>query len=117
MYTVWTINYNRDGSVNNETLEGEYTDRDEALKKAKAVNGEVREHNTLDSMYDEGYSIVSLLTIKDIRLMTGLSARKFGEKYHIPTRTIENWEMGVRSCPVYVLELLERAVKEDFKRS
>lgn len=54
------------------------------------------------------------MTIRDIRNLTGLSARKFGEMYHIPTRTIENWEMGTRSCPVYVRELLERAVKEDF---
>ena len=117
MFTVWTIAYNRDGSVDNEVLEGEFTNKFEAINLAKRVNGEVRAHKTLDSMYDEGYDIVSLTTIKDIRLMTGLSARAFGEKYHIPTRTIENWEMGVRSCPVYVLELLERAVKEDFKHS
>lgn len=42
MYSAWTATYNRDGSVNNETLWGEYTDKAEALKKAKEVDGEVR---------------------------------------------------------------------------
>lgn len=57
------------------------------------------------------------MTMREIRALTGLSARAFGEKYHIPARTIENWEMGVRTAPIYVLELLERAVREDFSPS
>lgn len=57
------------------------------------------------------------MTIREIRALTGLSARAFGEKYHIPTRTIENWEMGVRTAPIYVIELLGRAVREDFSPS
>lgn len=54
------------------------------------------------------------MTIKEIRALTGLAQVKFGEMYHIPRRTIEDWERGVRIPPEYVLELLERAVKEDF---
>lgn len=57
------------------------------------------------------------MTIKEIRALTGLSAQKFGDKYHIPLRTIQGWELGERKCPDYVIELLERAVKEDFKES
>lgn len=55
------------------------------------------------------------MTIKELRALTGLSAQKFGDKYKIPLRTIQNWENGVRQPPVYLVELLERAVKEDFK--
>lgn len=51
---------------------------------------------------------------KEIRMLTGLSQQKFGDYYHIPKRTIENWEMGKTIPPEYVLELLERAVREDF---
>ena len=43
-YSVWTATYNKDGSVNNETLWGEYTDKAEALAKAKEVDGEVRQY-------------------------------------------------------------------------
>lgn len=57
------------------------------------------------------------MTIKEIRSLTGLSQQKFGDKYNIPLRTIQHWEAGTRSCPVYVRELLERAVREDFSPS
>lgn len=55
------------------------------------------------------------MTIKEIRSLTGLSAQKFGDKYNIPLRTIQNWEGGVREAPEYTLKLLERVVREDEK--
>ena len=55
------------------------------------------------------------MTIKEIRSITGLSAQKFGDKYGIPMRTIQNWEYGIRECPPYIQSLLERVVKEDFE--
>ena len=57
-----------------------------------------------------------MTTIKEIRRYTGLSQSKFAKKYGIPNRSIENWEAGVRSCPDYLISLLARAVKEDFKQ-
>lgn len=53
--------------------------------------------------------------VKDIRAVTGLSQAKFAEFYGIPKRTVENWEEGKSRAPEYVLRLLERAVREDFK--
>lgn len=55
------------------------------------------------------------MTIKELRQITGLSQRAFGEKYHIPTRTVENWESGSRKPSETILYLLERAVREDYK--
>lgn len=55
------------------------------------------------------------MTAKEIRELTGLKRVSFCEKYHIPLRTMENWEGGVNEAPRYVLELLERAVREDYK--
>jgi len=52
---------------------------------------------------------------KEMRKLLGLSQAAFGEKYNISVRTIEQWESGRRQAPVYVLELLERAVIEDSK--
>ena len=54
------------------------------------------------------------MTIREMRALLGLTQVAFSEKYNIPKRTIENWETGKRECPQYVLELLERAVKEDY---
>ena len=53
--------------------------------------------------------------IRELRKTTGLSQTAFGEKYGIPMRTIQNWENGVNDPPDYLIGLLERAVREDFK--
>ena len=60
------------------------------------------------------------MTIKEIRSITGLSQAKFAEKYKIPRRSIENWECdknnpNYRECPEYVINMLKRIVKEDYK--
>lgn len=55
------------------------------------------------------------MTIKEIRTFTGLSQQKFGDRYCIPLRTIQDWEADKRQPPIYVVKLLERAVKEDFE--
>ena len=56
------------------------------------------------------------MTIKEIRELTGLSQAKFGEKYNIPQRTIENWESGNRKPPEYLPDLLERVVRADYNK-
>ncbi len=54
---------------------------------------------------------------KEIRELTGLSQQKFGERYKIPTSTIQKWERGANEPPEYLLLLLERAVREDFSKA
>ena len=58
------------------------------------------------------------MTIKEIRLMSGLTQAAFSKKYHIPLSTIKNWESRPeseqhRTCPTYVVELLEQAVRNN----
>ena len=53
------------------------------------------------------------MTIKEMRALLGLSRAMFSEKYNIPKRTLQDWELEKRKCPVYVHDLLERAVKDD----
>ena len=55
------------------------------------------------------------MTIKEIRALTGLTQKQFAEKYHITFSSIRNWEIGRRTCPDYVAELLEFKVREDLK--
>lgn len=56
-----------------------------------------------------------MMSIKEIRSLTGLSQAKFCEKYKIPRRTLEDWEAGRNKPAEYLLILLERAVREDIK--
>ena len=53
------------------------------------------------------------MNIKEIRTMSGLTQKTFAEKYGIPKRTLESWEMGERKPPEYVVTLLEKAVRAD----
>nr|DAP35123.1 MAG TPA: putative transcriptional regulator [Caudoviricetes sp.] len=55
------------------------------------------------------------MELKEMRKLLGLSQSAFGKRYNIPVRTIQDWESGRRKAPIYVLELLERAVIEDSK--
>lgn len=54
-----------------------------------------------------------MATIKQIRKLTNLTQKDFAERYNIPKRTLEDWERGVRTCPEYVTQLLDRCVKMD----
>lgn len=55
------------------------------------------------------------MKIKELRELTNLTQKEFAKRYHIPKRTLENWEGGQRSPSETILYLLERAVKEDYK--
>ena len=51
--------------------------------------------------------------IERIRSILGVSRAEFGRRYNIPIRTLEDWEWGKNKPPAYVVQLLERVVKED----
>lgn len=54
------------------------------------------------------------MTIKEIRNYTGLTQEAFCKLYNIPRSTLEKWESGSRKPPEYLINLLQRAVLEDF---
>ena len=54
------------------------------------------------------------MDIKQIRQLSGLNVRQFIGRYHIPYTTYHDWETGKAKPPIYVLELLDRVVREDF---
>ena len=53
------------------------------------------------------------MDIREMRVELGDTQHEFADRYHIPFRTIQNWENGVRKPPEYIVSLLERQVKED----
>lgn len=50
-----------------------------------------------------------------IRNLLGVSRAEFSRRYNIPIRTLEDWDAERKKPPVYVMQLLERAVKDDLK--
>lgn len=58
------------------------------------------------------------MTFKEIRALSGLKRTEFSRKYGIPPRTLENWETegsNHREPAEWILNLLERVVKEDME--
>ena len=53
------------------------------------------------------------MNIRELRLQLGDTQCEFAKRYHIPFRTIQNWETGNRTPPGYVTELLEKRIRED----
>lgn len=47
------------------------------------------------------------MTIKKLRSASGMTQQAFADLLDIPKRTIENWENGQRSCPTYLVNLIE----------
>lgn len=58
------------------------------------------------------------MTVQDeivrMRKRKGLSRIDFAKYFGIPYRTVQEWELGRRRPPQWVIGLLERVVEEDF---
>ena len=50
---------------------------------------------------------------EEIRAILGISRSAFSRKYNIPLRTLEDWDAGKKTPPDYVMDMLERIVRED----
>lgn len=51
--------------------------------------------------------------IVSLREKTGMSRKEFCEYFGIPYRSMQDWELGNRSMPEYVLRLMEYKVQMD----
>ncbi len=61
-----------------------------------------------------------MLSIKELRGMTGLTQAKFAEMYHIPLQTVKQWEASkdsksYRTPPAYAYRLLELTILRDIE--
>lgn len=60
--------------------------------------------------------------IKDLRELSGMTRTQFAEYFGIPYRTVQDWELGNRKCPEYLLELMrykltkEALIRADMER-
>ena len=55
------------------------------------------------------------MTFKELRQLTGMTQKAFGEYFEIPKRTIEEWDRGGRKCPEYLLKLMEYKLTKEGK--
>lgn len=53
------------------------------------------------------------MTIRDLITASGMTQRSFAEYFRIPLRTVENWSTGSRSCPPYLIDLIEYKLRSE----
>ena len=49
--------------------------------------------------------------VRELRESTGMNRREFSEYFGIPYRTIQDWELGQRKLPEYVLRMMAYVIK------
>lgn len=56
------------------------------------------------------------MEFKQIREQSGMNIKQFSEYFNIPYRTVQNWDLGLRQCPEYVLELIIYKLNNEKKK-
>lgn len=53
------------------------------------------------------------MTFKELRQLSGMSRSRFAKFFGIPYRTVQNWELGLRECPDYLLNLMQYKLEKE----
>ena len=56
------------------------------------------------------------MTFKELRQQSGMNLTQFSQYFNIPYRTIQNWELGLRQCPEYLLDLMKYKLDRESKK-
>ena len=61
------------------------------------------------------YPRMIIVTIKELIKASGMSRTEFSKYFGIPYRTIQNWDLGLRECPQYLIELMAYKLNNEKK--
>lgn len=53
------------------------------------------------------------MKLEKLRTLSGMTRPQFAEYFGIPYRTIQNWELGLRECPDYLLKLMQYKLEKE----
>ena len=83
---------------------------DNKIITADGVNIDVDKHE------DEKTKERRLMAFKMVRAESGMNRKEFAEWLGIPYRTMQEWELGRRAMPQYVLDLIVYKVRNEKKQ-
>ena len=87
-------------------------DKREAIAKAREMGAKMIAEIEEDTCIDE-YTLPPRTFSELIRNYAGMSRAEFSRKYHIPVRTLEEWDADRRNPSDWVMDLLARVVIDD----
>ena len=53
------------------------------------------------------------MTIQELFDKSGMNQTEFAEYFSIPRRTLQNWVLGIRQCPAYLVELMRYKLEKE----
>ena len=53
------------------------------------------------------------MMFKELRRLAGMNTAQFSRYFGIPYRTVQNWDLGTRQCPEYLIELMLYKLKNE----
>ena len=53
------------------------------------------------------------MTFKELREKSGMNKTQFSKYFEIPYRTVQNWELGLRECPEYLIKLITYKLEKE----
>ena len=53
------------------------------------------------------------MNFKELREVSGMNLKQFADYFEIPYRTIQNWEGGQRTCPEYLMKLMQHKLENE----
>ena len=53
------------------------------------------------------------MTLAELRKSYGMSRPQFAKYFGIPYRTVQNWELGLRECHDYLLNLMQYKLENE----
>lgn len=53
------------------------------------------------------------MTFKELREKSGMNKTQFSKYFEIPYRTVQNWELGLRECPEYLIKLMAYKLEKE----
>lgn len=53
------------------------------------------------------------MTVKELREAAGMTRQQFIEYFGLKYRTLQDWELGNRECPAYLLDLMEYKLRKE----
>lgn len=53
------------------------------------------------------------MEFKDLLEKSGMNIKQFSEYFNIPYRTVQNWKIGDRKCPPYLVDLMRYKIETE----
>lgn len=100
---AYIVKYNGTKDVENMIADNELLNFNEVYKEFKQKIIE----NNFESPYARDVDILKL------RLRTGMGRNEFAKYFNVPYRTLQNWELEINLCPVYLASLMEYKLKSE----